>query len=865
MIIAPGTTIGRYIVISFLGKGGMGEVYKALDSKLKRPVALKILPAPLVSDEERVMRFEREARAASALNHPHILTIYEIGEALLAGGAQPGLEEGAEMSTEAATIHYIAMEYIQGETLRVKFRQKEVDLKKRLDYLKQVADGLAKAHAAGIVHRDLKPDNIMVTQDGYAKILDFGLAKLVEQEAPESGADESPSEAATARMEPNSRPGMIIGTLGYMSPEQAQGLPVDQRSDVFSFGCILYEATASHKPFNDASTIKLLHSLVYEEPPPITNFSPQAPADLQRIIRRCLVKDPEQRYQSIKDVAIELGELQQELGSGLASKNISQGPPLGDAFTDGRGQPTTSTSPGLNSQTAGGGDATNLSLKVPLLGAARRHMLLPLAGLAVLAVTLAAFAYFYFARGEPVIDSIAVLPFTNVGADPDAEYLSDGLTESIINNLSQLKGLAVIARSSVFKYRGKEVDPKKVGEELAVRAVMIGRIVQRADLLTISVELVDAQNNHQIWGEQYNCRLSEILSAQAEISREISARLRLRLTGEEEKRLTKRYTENVDAYQSYLKGRYYWNKRTEEDIKRSIQYFQEAIVRDPNYAMAYAGLADCYIVLPVYSRGPFQGSQTSAKEAALRALELDDTLAEAHTSLGAIRIDHEWDFRGGEVALRRAIELNPNYATAHHWYSQFLSEMGRHDEAIAEIRRAQSLDPLSLIINSVLGDAYIKARRYDEAVTQLRKTLEMDKNFSLAHRLLGNAYIAMGRFEEAISEYQQAEVLSGGEPDNASKKASALRAAFAKGGSNGYWQKQLELLNEQMKVTHVFPYQLASAYAHLGDNEQSIQWLRKALDEHDSYVLYLKIDPEFDGLRADPRVIEIMRRIGLPQ
>ncbi|HSD45996.1 MAG TPA: tetratricopeptide repeat protein, partial [Pyrinomonadaceae bacterium] len=425
----------------------------------------------------------------------------------------------------------------------------------------------------------------------------------------------------------------------------------------------------------------------------------------------------------------------------------------------------------------------------------------------------------------------------------------------------QLPQVSVIAHSSVFRYKGRNPDPQTVGQELGVRALLTGRIVQRGDRLIISAELVDAENNRRLWGGQYDRRPSDILAIQSEISREISEQLRSRLTNEEQKRLTKHYTENTEAYQDYLKGRYYWNKRNGDDIKKAIEYFNQAITKDPGYALAYVGLADCYIVIPNYSDVSTQEAYIKAKAAVTKALEIDDSLAEAHTSFGGIKSDFEWDFPGAEAELKRAVALNPNYATAHHWYAQFLSAMGRHDEAIAEIKRAQSLDPLSLIINSVAGDTYFKARQYDLALDQLRKTIEMDKNFSRAHRYLANVYLEKGMYNDAIGALRTADSIAGKGPE----RTDALRQAYASGGADGYWRKQLEFLKADSEKGALLDYAIASVYARLGDKEQSLSWLEKAFRSHDPYLVYLKIDKPFDSFRSDARVVDLMRRVGLPQ
>lgn len=466
----------------------------------------------------------------------------------------------------------------------------------------------------------------------------------------------------------------------------------------------------------------------------------------------------------------------------------------------------------------------------------------------------------HFSRASEAIDSIAVLPFVNTNADPNIEYLSDGLIESTINNLSQLNGLRVVPRSTVFRYKGKRIDPQEVARELGVRAVLTGEITQRGDTFIIRTELIDTTRDAQLWGEQYNRKLSDILAVQEDISREISDKLQLRLTGEGQTWLTKRHTGNAGAYQLYLKGRYFWNKRTEEGVQKGIEYLQQAIESDPGYALAYAGLADCYIVLgaPLNALPPGEAF-LEAKAAATKALEIDDTLAEAHATLGVVKQRFDWDPEGAAKEFRRAIELNPGYATAHQWYAINFEIMGRHDEAIAEAQRAYELDPLSLIINARLGHSYYFARRYDQAIEQYRKTLELDPNFTIAHARLGWAYEQKGLHSEAIEEFLKADALSGKSPAT----VTALKQAFAASGMRGYWRKALELEREKAKHRYVSAYEIAALYARLNEREQAFEWLEKACEERSSGLVYLKVEPSFDSLRHHPRFADLLRRIHL--
>jgi len=814
----------------------MGAVYLVEDTKLDRKVALKLLPADVAANRDRMFRFVREAKSAASLSHPNIAQIFEIGEA-----------DG---------VHFIAMEFIDGVTLREKIHRERTELKKLLKFLQQVAEGLSKAHAAGIVHRDLKPDNVMITRDGYAKILDFGLAKLTEQTKPLLASGEAVDKDAPTAVMPRqlSTPGVIMGTVGYMSPEQAQGKQVDQRSDIFSFGCILYETITGLPPFESDSVIDTLHKILHTAAPPIKDANPSAPIDLQRIVRRCLAKDPDERYQSIKEVAIELRELRRE----LEGAELDTTPPPSTIGS-------TSSSPAAANLTA---SSSSLSTTSPsssaeyIVTGIKRHKIGMLLGLLVLALAIVGLAAYLHARNtEIAIESIAVLPFANQNHDPDTEYLSDGLTESIINSLSQLSNLRVIPRNSVFRYKGKEGDPLAVGKELGVRAVLTGRIVQRGDNLVVSAELVDVRDNKQLWGEQYSRKTADALAVQQEIAWEISERLRPKLSGEVRSQVAKRETTNPEAYQLYLKGRYHLEKRTKEETNKAIEYFQQAIDRDPNYALAFAGLADSYVLLSVAiprSSFPPKEAFPKAKAAAMRALQIDDKLAEAHTSLAHIKFVYEWDWAAAEREFKRSIELDPNYATAHHWYGFDLAAVGRFDEAIIEIRKAQEIDPLSLIINASAGWIFYHARQYDQAIEQERKTLEIDPNFVLAHGRLAQAYEQKGMNKEAVEEYLKAETLFGENQE----EIAAFRQAYTVSGMRGFWQKQLDLAIERSKRQHVSSIIIAGYYARLGEREQAIQWLEKAYEERDA-MIWLKVDPRWDGLRSDPRFADLIRRVGL--
>ena len=839
--LSPGASLSHYRIVSKLGAGGMGEVYLAQDTKLDRKVALKILPADLAANQDRMRRFTQEAKSAAALNHPNIATIHEIGES-----------DG---------VNFIAMEFIDGATLREKIHQDQTDLRKLLRYLQHVAEGLAKAHAAGIVHRDLKPDNIMITRDGHAKILDFGLAKLVEQR-PMSGRDSS--EVATAVMPQHSSPGTVMGTVGYMSPEQAQGKTkdIDQRSDIFSFGCILFEAATRKKPFEGESVIKSLHMVVYEPAPPIADFNPSAPSELQRIVRRCLAKDPDERYQSIKEVAIELKELRRELeGAGI---DTTVPPPARSETT----RPT-AADPRRSESSGPAFSSPSSSLQTPASSAEyivtgiKQHKIFAVIVVLVLVAGSIGLGLFWRARNstaEGTINSIAVMPFVNASGNSDVEYLSDGITESLINSLSQLPNLSVKGRSTVFRYRGKDITPQQIGSELSVQAILNGRVVQRGEQLTLSLDLVNARTGDQIWGQQYIRKASDIVSLQAQIANEISQKLRTDISGEDRQKLIKGSTANPEAYQLYLKGNYFAARYTKDGLQKGIEYFNQAIALDPNYALAYNGLAYYYIVANEWYLAPRE-AMPKAKEAAKKALAIDETLAVAHASLAVVLDWHDWDWVTAEPEYKRALELDPNDPRSHQFYSWFLAEHGRVEEAIAEAKRAQQLDPISPEQGIYLGQVLLFLRHYDEAIEALRKTAELDQTFWLSHNFLGRAYEQKGRLPEAIAEFQRAIQL---EPA-AAENRSMLGHAHAVSGNKVQALKMVDDLKELSKTSYVPPYNIAIVYAGLGEKDQAFAWLDRAFSERSGYLTWLTTDPQLDVLRSDPRFADLVRRVGLPQ
>jgi serine/threonine protein kinase/Tfp pilus assembly protein PilF len=802
-----GQTVSHYRIIEKLGGGGMGVVYKAEDLRLGRYVSLKFLPEQLSRDPQAIERFQREARAASSLNHPHICTIYDVDQ-----------YEGQ---------NFIVMEYLEGQTLKHRILSKPIDLERVPEYGYQMADALEAAHTKAIIHRDIKPANIFVTERGQVKLLDFGLAKLLpERKGAKAGMLKSSGFGVTTQDAHLTSDGIALGTVAYMSPEQVRGEELDERTDLFSLGLVLYEMSTGQRAFTGNTSGVIFDAILNRAPTPPVRLNPAISIQLEQIINKALEKDRELRYRTASDLRADLQRLKRDTDSA-------------------RALPFTS------------GQATRQTIKrnwPHLLWAGVLAVLLLLFGLNVGNLRDRVFG----TTSQTRIESIAVLPFTNVSNDPKTEYLSDGITESLINSLSQLPNLIVMSRNTVFRYKGEVADPQKVGHDLHVRAILTGRLIQTGDELMISVNLEDVQNSRQIWGEQYNRKLSSLVSVQQEIAADIYGRLRPKLEGEEKRLLSKRPTENVEAYQLYLQGLFYWNKWTQADFKKAADYFTQAVQKDPRYALSYAGLADTYSLLGDAGYLPPSEAWPKAKAAAMQALEIDDTLAEAHTSLGLVKEHFEWDWTGAEQEFKRAIELNPNSATAHHWYGDYLANMGRSEEGLRETKKAQELDPLSLIINTSLGWQLYLARQNDQAVEQLRKVLDIDAKFAPARRMLEEVYAQMGKQKEAVAEREKALSLSGGP-----ELAASIEEDFTKSGYKGVLQSWLDGLTEMSKHEYVSSYSIAEAYVRMGEKEKAFDWLEKAYEEHDSGLVSLAVEPMFDRARSDPRYRDIVRRMKL--
>ena len=824
-ILPPGTHLGRYEIRSKLGAGGMGEVYLARDTKLDRSVALKVLPADLATRRDRMQRFGQEAKAASALNHPNIITIYEI--------------------EQIDSVNFIATELIEGETLRQRLRSAPIRLGQVLDVAIQTASALTASHAAGIVHRDIKPENIMIRRDGIVKVLDFGLAKLTERLPPDSVDTEAPTRAVV-----NTEPGVILGTAIYMSPEQARGLQVDARTDIFSLGVVLYEMVAGRLPFEGSTASEVLAAMLSEkESQPLARYSREAPVELERIVSKALRKEREQRYQTTKDLLLDLQNLKQQLDF-EARLERSIPPETRDSQTTGsQAQATVS-----------GGASPTVPITESLTSRIKHHRRSLVIALGTLILAVCGLTYlFYSARPAGAIDSIAVLPLINASNDPNSEYLSDGITESIISNLSQLPQLKVMARSTVFHFKGKEIDPRDAGRQLGVRAVMAGRLLQQGDHLIVRTELVNVADGTQLWGAEYDRKLSDVLGLQQDISREISQNLRLKLTGEEKKRLTGRDPTNAEAYQFYLRGRYFWNKRTADGITKAIDQFQQAIDRDPNFALGYVGLIDCYGLLEEYAGVPTSETLPKARAAADRALQIDDSLSEGHTS-SAFVFQQMWRWAETEQEYKRAISLNPNYPTAHHWLSIYFRTKGQLDDSLREINRAQELDPLSSVIGQNVAEIYLLKNDLNSAIAQCQRIIELDPNFPGAHDELGFAYLKQRRYEEAISELRKTVELSG----SASRYQGDLGYCYAVTGRRAEAQAILKELEVKYARREAVGQYLADVYAGLGDRDQAFTWLRRDLERGSGLRLpFIRWWFTFDELRGDPRFADLMHRMGL--
>ncbi|MGI8995600.1 MAG: protein kinase domain-containing protein, partial [Pyrinomonadaceae bacterium] len=738
-----------------------------------------------------------------------------------------------------------------------------------LEIAAQVAAALSAAHAAGVVHRDIKPENIMLRPDGYVKALDFGLAKLTEKTTPSQPADS----AAATQVHVSTDAGTVLGTISYMSPEQARGLAVDARTDIWSLGVCLYEMIANRPPFERETKGDVLAAILHTEPPALHRYAPDAPAELARIVTKALRKDKEERYQSIKELGLDLKSLKQRLEfeaelerTGTPERNREAGQPTAKSV-DGDlipGATPAATIPVAGARTDDAGEVHTTASAEYLAGEIKRHRRGVAVGLAILLLAAIGVGLWFFSTrsaNNRQIESIAVLPFVNASGNADVEYLSDGMTETLINSLSQLPKLNVKARSTVFRYKGKDIEAQQVGSELNVQAILHGRVVQRGDELTLSLELVEARNGNQLWGEQYNRKLTDLVSLQKKIARDVSQKLGARLSGADKQKATKDYTANAEAYQLYLKGRYHVLKLKPSENQKGISYYQQAIAIDPNYALAYAGLAEAYRSLTLFGEMRPTEFLPQAKAAAQRAIEIDDTLAEAHAGLGFAILFYDWDWKTAEKQYQRALELNPNSADAHLAYAGLFSVTGRPAEALAEVKRARELDPLNLRANALEGQFLILAGQTDEGLARLQKTIELDPNFWFAHNFAASAYTEKGMYTEAIAAARKARELSG----FSTQPTAFLGYALAKSSKGAEARAELEALLRLSKERYVPPYHVALIYNGLGERDETLAWLERGFEQRDPRMIVLKVEPKWNNLRADPRFQELLRRVGLPQ
>jgi eukaryotic-like serine/threonine-protein kinase len=772
-----GQTISHYKILEKLGEGGMGVVYKAHDTKLDRDVALKFLPPNLTASHEELNRFEQEAKAISALNHPNIATIYDVDEA-----------NGQK---------YLVLEYIPCGTLKSKLKQlksedKEFPIGEAVDYGIQMAEALAHAHRHGIIHRDVKTDNMMLTEEGKIKLTDFGLAKL-------RGSIQI------------TKTGSTLGTAAYMSPEQIRGEEVDQRSDIFSFGIVLYEIVTSHLPFRGEFEAALSYSILNENPPSIKLLRQNVPQALEQIINRCLEKDKSKRYQSVDEIVKELKSVEQDL----------------------------SRSPERSK------DRSTKSMWI----------------VAAAVVVLAALGiYLFYPKPVPISTNsktIAVLPFNNLSEDKGDEYFSDGITEDILTQLSKIADLNVISRTTMMQYKSTKKPLKEIGKELNAGVILEGSIRHSGNRVRIASQLIDAETDRHLWAETYDREMQDVFAIQSDVAKAIAVALKAKFSPAEKERIEKKQTENTEAYQLYLKGRFYWNKRTVPDLQKSIEYFNQAIEKDPNYALAYAGLANSYVILPAFGLSAREHYQ-KAQQAATKALEFDSTLAEVHTVLGNIK-ENQYDLTNAESEYKRAIELNPSYPTAHQWYGSLLVTLGRFNDAIAEAKRAVELDPLSLIINYNLGVTFYYMRQYNQAIDQCNKGIELDPTFPWSYYPRGLVAEVQGKLDEAIKDYQKARLHSHNDPTT----LGDIGRCWARAGRKDDASKTIRELREYLKQGYSVSYAIANVYYGLGDTEKTFEWLERSIRDREGSIMDISSNPIWDNLRSDPRFIALLKKIGL--
>ena len=789
-----GKIISHYKIMEKIGEGGMGEVYKAEDTKLGRFVALKFFPADLRADEEKKERFIREAMTTSQLDHANICTVHEIDE------------------TNDGRM-FICMSLYEGGTLTEKIKDGPLQLEEVIDVSIQVAQGMEKAHEKGIVHRDIKPQNLIETNDGVVKIVDFGLAKLIGQKD-------------------LTQEGITVGTVGYMSPEQARGEEVDQRTDIWSLGVVIYEMVTGQLPFKGEYAQAVIYSILSEEPEPITSLRSKIPLEVERIVNKCLSKKCADRYQHLDELIADLRGLKERMHT----------------------EEVSSTKRAVSRRAA-----RKRSLRFIALGI-------------LLVVLIIMSGYFFFdKKNQPRVSqeesltaesnsSIAVLPFKDVSLDQQQEYFCDGMVDELINALTRIEGLSVVSRTSSFQFKGKDIDVREIGDKLNVKTVLEGSVRKADDMLVINTKLINASDGYILWEEKYTEKSKDIFAIQEKIARQVVRALKIKLGAKQKIPLIKRYTENSEAYTFYLRGRYCWSRRMPEDLKKGIEFFRMAIDEDPNYALAYVGLADSYHLLATYSVLPPKEAFPRAKKAALRALEIDDDLGEAHNSLAAIKLLYEWDWQAAEKEFKRAIALNPKFNTAHEWYAIYLSITNKIDEAIAEMKRAAELEPHSTSPHIGIGRHLYFAKKFDASKEHLQYAIKLDPNSFYAHAHLGQTYIMKSMYPEAITHFKTAVMLTG---EKAPGMLSGLGYAYAVSGKQKEAQKILNELIERSNQSYVPPIYIAGIYVALEDNDRAFEWLEKAYLYRSELLIYLNIEPMFDPIRDDPRFDDLVKKVGL--
>jgi eukaryotic-like serine/threonine-protein kinase len=861
-----GREVGPYHVLSLVGVGGMGEIYLAKDTRLDRRVALKLLPGKYTGDENSLRRFVREAKAASALNHPNIITIHDIGQ--------------------IDDLQFIATEFIEGHNLRQRMRSARMKIGEAVDIAIQVTSALAAAHDAGIAHRDIKPENIMVRPDGLVKVLDFGIAKLTERQAGLMGGGTGDISGISTL------PGIVIGTPRYMSPEQARGQKIDERTDIFSLGTVIYEMIAGRLPFEGETATDVIAALLGNDPPPLSTYLPGVPQWLEQIVAKALTKGCEQRYQTAKELQTDLKRLREGLNYqarldqhvAYALQNTHNEnktiPPqqnyntVVDVKPERDYRTVADTPPGgpplikeeteeIKPESVAPLNSTARSVTAR---ARRATMRLRIVGGALLAVALVGLIFFFRPFGKTPgteagagLHSIAVLPFKSLSGSNTDEYLGVGLTDSLITRLNAIKQVSVKPTSAVLKYGRADQDPVAAGRDLGVDAVLEGTVRKSGERIRVTVQLVSVKTGGQLWADTFDEKASDVFTVEDRVSTRVTSTLRLKLTEEERRQLAKRATGSTEAYDMYLKGRYYWNKRTPDTLMKSTEFFDQAIALDPSFALAYAGLADSYVLLGsrIYGVLPPGETMPKAKRAAIKAIELDETLAEAHTSLGLVKLRYGWDWAGAEQSFKRAIELNPQYAPAYQWLSDYFMAMGRNDEAIAEIKLAREADPSSVIINSVTSVPYYYARQYDRAIEECRKSLERDQDSYISHLIMALSYAEKKMYEEALAELQK------GAPGLGSTVEASTAYLYGVSGRRAEALKVIEKFKQTSKQTYIAPSQIALIYSGLKDAEHTIEWLERAYNDKVTAMIYIKVDPKYDWIRSDPRFISLMRRMKL--